>query len=65
MSKFALDKNFESINGSVPKTAKRFELVNFDKETWTLYLHDNDSVEEIATLTKEELRTLWIMLTTN
>jgi hypothetical protein len=64
MSKFALNKDFESIRTNVPKTAKSFEISKFGKDEYMLLEHSGDSVGEIYTFTKEELKAIWIMLTT-
>ena len=65
MSKFAIDKNFDSIRSGLLKSKKNFELTQFGDDEYTLLEHMGDSVGEIATFTKEELKTLWIMLTSN
>lgn len=64
MSKFALNKDFESIRTNIPKSAKSFEINKFGKDEYALLEHVGDSVGEIYTFTKEELKALWIMLTT-
>lgn len=62
--KFALTKDFESSNGKVQKSDKSLELIKLTKDEYLLLEHIGDLVSEIATLSKEELRTLWIILTT-
>ena len=63
-NKFALDdKDFESFKADVPGTDKTLEIYKFDKDEYCLLEHIGDSVAEIATLTKKEMRVLWMMLT--
>ena len=59
--KFGIGKDFDSSSGRIGKTDKRLELVRFEDE-YTLLEHYGDNVGEICTFTKEELRTLWIMM---
>jgi hypothetical protein len=65
MSKFALNKDFESIRVNIPKAAKSFEINKIGKDEYALLEHAGDSVGEIYTFTKEELRSIWIMLSAN
>lgn len=59
--KFGITKDFDSSSGRIGKTDKSLELVRFEDE-YTLLEHYGDNVGEIYTFTKEELRTLWIMM---
>jgi len=59
--KFGINKDFDSSSGRIGKTDKRLELVRFEDE-YTLLEHIGDGVGEIYTFTKEELRTLWVMM---
>ncbi len=61
--KFAIDKDFESIRVGVPKSPKSFELLKIDKNEYVLLEHIGDSVGDIYSFTKEELKSLWIALT--
>jgi len=62
-SKFALDdKDFESFKADVPGTNKTLEILKFDKDEYCVLEHVGDNVGEIATLTKKELKVLWMML---
>lgn len=62
--KFGIGKDFDSSMARIGKTDKRFELVRFEDE-YTLLEHYGDNVGEIYTFTKEELRTLWAMMSVN
>lgn len=59
--RFGITKDFDSSSGRIGKTDKRLELIRFEDE-YTLLEHIGDNVGEIYTFTKEELRTLWMML---
>lgn len=59
--KFGINKDFDSSMARIGKTNKFFEIVRFEDE-FTLLEHIGDNVGEIYTFTKEELRTLWIMM---
>ena len=65
--RFVLNKKIDSIRSTVPtgKGRQAFEITETDRDQYTLYEHIGDAVWEIHTFTKEELRTIWIMLTTN
>jgi hypothetical protein len=64
MTRFAISKDFESLIFGMPKSEKTFELVKIDKDEYALLEHKGNNVNEIYTFTKEELRTLWLALTT-
>lgn len=59
--KFGINKDFDSSSGFVGKTGKRLELIRFEDE-YTLLEHIGDTVSEITTFNREELRTLWTMM---
>lgn len=61
--KFALnDKDIDSIKGGVLKSKKTLEIIKFDDDEYILLEHDGDSVGEIASFTYQEMKTLWMML---
>ncbi len=62
--KFGINKDFDSSMARIGKSDKHFEIVRFEDE-YTLLEHHGDSVGEIYTFTKEELRTLWAMMSVN
>lgn len=62
--KFALNKNLESIFSAPLKGGKVFELQKFGKDEYILFEHLGVNSGEIYTFTKEELRAIWMMLTT-
>ena len=64
MTKFALnDKDFDSAKAQVPGTNKVLELLKLGKDEYVLLEHIGNSVGELVSLTKEEFKTLWILLT--
>lgn len=65
MSKFVLNKPIDSIRSNSPRDKKWFELTSLEKGEFSLFEHLGGSVAEVCTLTKEEWRTVWIMLTAN
>ncbi len=60
--KFGITKDFDSAKGDIGKTGKSLELLKTDKDEYSLVEHDGSIVEAITTLTKEELHTLWRMM---
>jgi len=63
MTKFALNnKDIDSIKGSIAKSKKTFELIKFSDDEYILLEHIGDNVGEIATFTYNEMKTLWMML---
>ena len=60
--KFGITKDFDSAKGDIGKTGKTLELLKTDKDEYSLLEHDRDTVEGLVTLTKEELKTLWKMM---
>ena len=60
--KFGITKDFDSAKGDIGKTGKTLELLKTDKDEYSLLEHDKDTVEGLVTLTKEELKTLWKMM---
>jgi hypothetical protein len=63
MSTFALNKRTASIESPVTKSKKTIEIMSQGGDEYVLLRHDGDNVYELADLTKEELRTIWRMLT--
>jgi hypothetical protein len=63
MTKFALNnKDIDSIKGAIPKSKKWFEIVKFSDDEYILLEHLGDNVGEIATFTYNEMKTIWMML---
>lgn len=62
--KFALDRNFDSLKVKIPDSDKYFELRSFRKDEFILWEKTEEGTNEIYTFTKEELKVLWLMLTT-
>ena len=63
MTKFALNnKDIDSIKGCIAKSDKTFELIKFNDDEYILLEHNGDSVGEIASFTFQEMKTLWMML---
>jgi hypothetical protein len=62
MMRFGITKDFDSSKGDVGKTGKSLELLKTDKDEYSLLEHHGDNVEGLVTLTKEELHTLWRMM---
>jgi hypothetical protein len=60
--KFGITKDFDNSSGQVGKTAKRLELLKTDKDEYSLMEHNGNIVEGLTTFTKEELKTLWKMM---
>jgi len=66
MSKFILDNNkdFESVKAKVPLTQVTLELRKIDKTYYSIFYHADDIVTECGTFTKQELKTVWKMMST-
>lgn len=63
--KFSLsEKDFDSCRAEVPKSKKQFEILKTDKDEYTLLEHIGDNVNGIYEFTYEEIKTVWLMLTT-
>ncbi len=63
MTKFALNnKDIDSIKGGIAKSNKSFEIIKFSDDEYILLEHIGDSVGEIASFTFQEMKTLWMML---
>ena len=63
MTKFALNNpDVDSIKADIPKSKKSFEIVKFNDDEYILLEHVGDSVGEIASFTYNEMKTLWMML---
>ena len=61
--KFALeDKTFDGFRVKIPDTEKQFELKSFGRDQFILFERTGESAEEIYTFTKQELKILWLML---
>ena len=60
--KFGITKDFDSAKGEIGESGKTLELLKTDKNEYSLLEHDRDTVEGLVTLTKEELHTLWRMM---
>jgi len=66
MMRFApSDRDFDSCKVDIPKSKKQFEIIKTGKNEFTLLEHMGDSVNGIYEFTYDELKTLWLMLTTN
>ena len=67
MKYFILDKekDFSSFQAKVPGSEITFEIVNLDDTNYAIFAHQGDSVDECGCFTKNELRTIWTMLSTN
>jgi hypothetical protein len=63
MAKFALTKDFDSAKAPVKGTDSMIELVKLDSENYAFFGHNGDNVAEIGCYNKEELRTIWQLLT--
>jgi hypothetical protein len=63
MTKFGIDKDFDSAKGDIGKTGRTLELLKTDKDEYSLMEHHGDNVEGLTTFTYEELKTLWRMIT--
>ena len=59
--KFGITKDFDSSRGKVGNTGRELELVKIDDEL-ILLEHMGSSVAEITSLTVEEAKTLWRMM---
>jgi hypothetical protein len=65
MSKFLLsDRDFESVKSRVGNTKTTLEINKIGKDEYAIFEHIGDSVFERDTFTKEEMKTIWQMLTT-
>ena len=65
MSKFLLsDRDFESIKANVKNSNISVEIRKIDNDAYAIFEHVGNSVFERDTFTKEEMRTIWQMLTT-
>ena len=65
MSKFLLsDKDFESVKSHIGASTSTLEIRKINGGYYAIFEHVGDSVFERDTFTKEEMRTLWQMLTT-
>lgn len=61
--RFALNnKDIDSIKGGVLKSNKTLEIIKFSDDEYILLEHVGDSVGEIASFTYQEMKTLWMML---
>ena len=65
MMRFAVNDKTDSLFSGDTKARKSFELSRFGKDEFILFGHQEGNAEEIYTFTKEELKLLWLMLTTN
>jgi len=65
MSKFLLsDKDFESVKSQIGNTGRRLEIRKINNGCYSIFEYVGDSVFERDSFTKEEMRTIWQMLTT-
>lgn len=63
--KFALeDKTFDGFKVKIPDTNIQFELKAFGADQFILFERVDENVVEIYTFTKQELKMIWLMLTT-
>lgn len=66
MSKFLLsDKDFESIKSSCGTSGKTLELRKVGDNVYSIFEHIGNHVFERDSFTKEEMKTIWQMLTTD
>jgi len=65
MSRFAITEKTDSLISHETKAYKSFELSRFGKDEFILFEHNEGNAEEIYTFNREELKILWLMLTTN
>ena len=64
MSKFLLsDRDFESIKARIGSSTNTLEIRKINGGYYAIFEHVGNSVFERDTFTKEEMRTLWQMLT--
>jgi hypothetical protein len=64
MKNFLLDKekDFERFSAKVPRSDTKLELLCTAKDEYTVFLHDGGNVYEMGVYNKQELKTLWLML---
>lgn len=65
MSKFSLSVFFNSATADVRGTKKKLELHNTGDDEYTVFIHEGEYVAENGVFTKEELRALYNILSTN
>ena len=64
MSKFLLsDRDFESVKARIGSSTNTLEIRKINGGYYAIFEHVGNSVFERDTFTKEEMRTLWQMLT--
>jgi len=57
------EKDFESIKSNIPGTQYWIEITKISEVDYSVFIHRaNGSVYENGTYTKEELKTIWKML---
>ena len=62
--KFAFENNdMDFAKAKVPYSDVFLEVIKTDEDEYSIYALEGDTVTDIATLTKSELKTLWKMLT--
>jgi hypothetical protein len=64
MTKFSITKDFFSAKAQVKDSKVVMEISKLDDESYGVFAHNGDSVAECGCFTKEELRSIWQILTT-
>ncbi len=59
------NRDFASFKADIPGSNDSLEMRKLEKGEYCLLVHYGENVNEIATLTKLEWKTLWQMLSTN
>lgn len=59
------DKDFASFKADIPNSGKSFEVRKVEHGQYCVLEHSGNSVNELMTVSKLELKTLWQMLSTD
>ena len=61
--RFAFDNpDMDFAKAKVPYSDVIFEIIKTEKDAYSIFTLAGDTANEVATFTKEELKTLWKML---